>query len=99
MTRLAPATLAAVLLAASAPALAVVKPTNSHAPPSSFAPRPHTNRHVYGSPIEPRIVGQAQPLEHKRAPTRRSTRAMTREPRERKSRDATPAPGRRPRRG
>jgi hypothetical protein len=71
MTRLAPAALAAVLLAASAPALTAVKPTNSHAPPSSFAPRPHTNQHVYGSPIEPRIVGHTQPLEHKRTPMKR----------------------------
>jgi hypothetical protein len=81
MTRLVPAALAALLLAASAPAFAALKPTNSHAPPSSFAPRPHTNQHVYGSPIEPRIVGHTQPLEHKRAPTKRSARTMTRDSR------------------
>jgi hypothetical protein len=99
MTRLAPAALAAVLLAASAPAFAGVKPNDSHAPPSSFAPRPHTNQHVYGSPIEPQIVGPARPLQHKRAPTKRSARTMPRDTHDRTAKGAPPARAPRPRPG
>jgi hypothetical protein len=99
MTRLAPAALAAVLLTASAPAFAAAKPTHPHAPPSSYAPGPHTNQHVYGSPIEPRIVGQAQPLQHKRTTTKRSARTMPRDSHDRTAKGAPPAPVPRPRPG
>jgi hypothetical protein len=96
MTRLAPAALAAILLASSAPAFAATKPANSHAPPSSFAPRPHTNQHVYGSPIEAPIVGHTRPLEHKRAPTKRSARTMARDS-HRMAKGAPPTPVPQPR--
>jgi hypothetical protein len=93
MTRLAPFALAAALLAASASAVAAAKPKDAHAPPSSFAPRPHSDRHVYGSPIGPPIVGQAQPLRHRAAPTTRSTaRTRPHESRDRAARPSAPAP-------
>jgi len=53
MHRLFIAWVAAVTLAAPTVALADQKPKgNSHPKPSSYAPGPHTNQHVYGSPIE-----------------------------------------------
>lgn len=44
------------------------KPTDSSAKPSSFVPHPHSNSHVYGSPIQPAIVGHAKTPHHKHTP-------------------------------
>jgi hypothetical protein len=94
MKRLIAAALGAVVLGAPALTSAATQPTGSHAPPSSFAPRPHSDRHVYGSPIEPRIVGHARAPVHKHAPTRASGRPTTRDGHSRASqaRAAVPVP-------
>jgi len=53
MTRIATVVLAVLALAGPAPAVAGGKPADSRRPqPSSYAPRPHSSDHVYGSPIE-----------------------------------------------
>ena len=36
-----------------------------HAKASSFAPRAHSKRHVYGAPIQGPIVGKRKPAAHK----------------------------------
>jgi hypothetical protein len=67
MTKFAIGMLAVIALVQ--PALSVgVQPTNSGAKPSSFVPHPHTNQHVYGSPIGPAIVGHAKTSHHRHAP-------------------------------
>lgn len=60
-----------VLTAALAqPALSAAntKSTDSKAQPSSFVPHAHTNSHVYGTPIQPAIVGHSRASRHKKAP-------------------------------
>jgi len=58
-------------------AVALVQPALSVAgeKPISYAPRPHTNQHVYGEPIEPAIVGHAKTSHYKPAPKKRSSSA------------------------
>jgi hypothetical protein len=76
MTRIATAVLAAIALTGPASALAASKPAEPrHAPPSSYAPTPHSGPHVYGSPIETAGTGQAQESRHKHASPKRSTNA------------------------
>ena len=71
MHTLATAVFAAIALAGPAVARADSKPGSSHPLPSSYAPRPHSSDHVYGSPIETPIVGRAH------APTKHTTAAKT----------------------
>jgi hypothetical protein len=59
MKTVASAMLAAITLAGPTLAVAGGNPTDARAKPSSYVSRPHTNRHIYGSPIEPPIVGRA----------------------------------------
>ncbi len=55
---LAMAGLAAIALVGSSLATAADIPPPKSAPqPSSYAPQPHSSTHVYGSPIEPPLVG------------------------------------------
>ena len=63
-------------IAHTEPALSIASGTSteSRSKPNSYAPQPHTNRHVYGAPIEPAIVGHAKTSHHKRAHTKASTR-------------------------
>jgi hypothetical protein len=67
MTKFAMTVLAAIMLQ---PALSVagVQSTHTAAKPTSFVPHPHTNHHVYGSPIGPAIVGHAKTSHHRHAP-------------------------------
>ena len=51
----------ALALGVAIDASAASDPTSTHAKPSSFAPRPDSGPHVYGSPLGPAIVGQRQP--------------------------------------
>lgn len=57
----------ATALAGSAPSIAGDQPTNPASKPTSFVPHARTNRHVYGTPIEPPIVGHAKRSHRKRA--------------------------------
>ena len=53
-------------------------PNDSHPKPSSFVPHPHTNNHVYGSPIQPAIVGHKKTSHQKHAPKKQSSGAAHR---------------------
>lgn len=64
MRAIASAVLAAITLAGPTLATAGGKTTDSGLKPNSYAPQPHTNRHIYGSPIEPHIVGHARASHH-----------------------------------
>jgi hypothetical protein len=68
MTKIAIAVLAAAALVQSALSAAT---TDSGTKPSSFVPHAHSNHHVYGSPIQPAIVGHAKTSHHSHAPKRR----------------------------
>jgi hypothetical protein len=71
MKRFAFIVLAAVALMQSALSVAGDKPTDSSAKPSSFVPHSHSNTHVYGTPIQPAIVGHAKTSHHKPTPKKR----------------------------
>ena len=68
MTKSAMAVLAAVALMQPALSVAGVQSTRCAAKQSSFVPHPRTNHHVYGSPIEPAIVGHTKTSHHRHAP-------------------------------
>ena len=77
MKTVAGAVLAAITLAGP-PALAGGNPTDSAPKPSSYVSGSHSNRHVYGSPIEPRIVGRATATHHTHPHKKLSSSATTR---------------------
>jgi hypothetical protein len=60
MTKFVVIAVAAVTLMQSAMSIAGDKLTDSRPKPSSFVPHPHSNTHVYGSPIQPAIVGHSK---------------------------------------
>jgi hypothetical protein len=64
MTTIARAVLAAITLLGPTLAVAASGPTEPHSKPSSYAPRPHSDSHVYGTPIGPPIVGHRKPSHH-----------------------------------
>jgi hypothetical protein len=68
MTKSAIAVLAAIALMQPVLSVAGVQSTRSAAKPTSFVPHPHTNHHVYGSPIEPAIMGHSKTSHHRHAP-------------------------------
>jgi hypothetical protein len=71
MTKFALVVLAAIALVQ--PALSAADaPANSGAKPSSFVPHPHTNNHVYGSPIQPAIVGHGRTSHQRHLQKKRS---------------------------
>ena len=70
----------AISLTQSALSLAGDKSTDSRAKPSSFVPHPHSSSHVYGTPIQPAIVGHATASHHKRTPKKQSSSAAHRKP-------------------
>lgn len=72
--------LAAVTLMQSAWSLAGDKSTDSGAKPSSFVPHPHSSTHVYGSPIQPAIVGHAKTSRHKHTPKKQFSSAAHHNP-------------------
>lgn len=67
MWKFALTALAVVALIQSTPSVAGAA-TDSKPKPSSFVPHPHTNNHVYGSPIQPAIVGHKKASHQKHAP-------------------------------
>jgi len=79
MTKFLITMLAAAALVQPALSVAGVQPAGSGAKPkpSSFVPRPHTNHHVYGAPLQPVIGGQGKTSHHKRAPKKRSSDPTT----------------------
>jgi len=73
MTRFAIAVIAAVTLMQSALSVAGDKSTDPRPKPSSFVPHPHSNTHVYGSPIQPAVVGHSRVSHHKHTPKKPSS--------------------------
>lgn len=63
---------AAFTLAHAAIALAAGVTADAPAKPSSFVPHPHSNSHVYGTPIQPAIVGHSKTSRHKHTPKKPS---------------------------
>jgi hypothetical protein len=74
MTKFAIAVLAVVTLVQ--PALSVA---DAPVKPNSFVPHPHTNQHVYGTPIQPPIVGHAKTSHKKHTPKKRVSSAAHRD--------------------
>jgi hypothetical protein len=79
MTKFAITVLAAITLVQPGLSVAGDKSTDSRAKPNSFVPHPHTNQHVYGTPIQPAIVGHAKTSHQKHAPKKRSSSAAYRD--------------------
>jgi hypothetical protein len=78
MTKFAIAVLSAVTLVHPALSAAGDKSTDSRAKPSSFVPHPHTQTHVYGSPIQSAVVGHSAAPHHKHTPKKRGSSAAHR---------------------
>jgi len=78
MTKFAITVLAAITLVQPALSVAGDKSTDARAKPNSFVPHPHTNRHVYGTPIQPAIVGHAKTSHQKHTPKKLSSSAAHR---------------------
>ena len=72
MTKFATTVLAAVTLMLPALSVAGDQPNDSRAKPNSFVPHPHTNNHVYGTPIQPAIVGHTKTSYHKQTPKKQT---------------------------
>ena len=79
MNKIAIAVLAAITLAGLTVSVAKGEPFDSGSKPSSFAPQPHSNSHIYGAPIERPIVGHAKASHHNQVQKRRSTSPKTRD--------------------
>ena len=79
MSKIAITVLAAITLAGSTVSAASGAPIDSGSKPSSFAPQPHSNDHIYGAPIEPPIVGHAKAPHHNHVQKKQSTSAKTRD--------------------
>jgi hypothetical protein len=65
-------TVLALTLMSPVLSMAADNPPAAGAKPSSFAPHPHANHHVYGSPIQPAIVGH-KASHHQHASKKRSS--------------------------
>lgn len=96
MTRIATAVLAAITLIGAGPALAAGKPAKSSALPSSYAPRPHSDNHVYGSPIETYKPAPAQPGHRQHAPTKPGATPTARHAQHHRANARRTAPGPQP---
>jgi hypothetical protein len=78
MTKIAITVLVAITFAGSTVSVASGEPTGSGSKPSSYAPQPHSNDHIYGAPIEPAIVGHAKASHHNHVQNKRSPNAKSR---------------------
>lgn len=78
MTNFATALLAAAVLMQPALSVAGDAPAASGANSSSFVPHAHTQQHIYGSPIQPAIVGRAKTAHHKSTPRKPASHAVHR---------------------
>ena len=65
--------LAIAALVQSAASVAGNASPDSRAKPSSFVPHSHTNNNVYGSPIQPAVVGHPRVSHHKLTPKKRTS--------------------------
>jgi hypothetical protein len=71
-------TLLAITLAGPAPSVAGATATAPGSKPSSYVPQTGTHSHVYGTPIQPPILGHAKASHRKHAQTKASMGASTR---------------------
>jgi hypothetical protein len=76
-------TVLAVAVTLVQPALSVPagKSTDARAKPTSFVPHSHSNTHVYGSPIQPAIVGHTKTFHQSRTPKKKPSSVAHRNPR------------------
>jgi hypothetical protein len=79
MTKFAIIVLATLTLAQPALSVARDMSTDSRAKPISFVPHAHTNHHVYGSPIQPAIMGHSKTSHHKHTSKKQSSGAPNRD--------------------
>jgi hypothetical protein len=70
--------LLAITLAGPALSVAGATATAAGSKPSSYVPQTGTHSHVYGTPIQPPILGHAKASHHKHAHTKASTHTSTR---------------------
>jgi hypothetical protein len=75
MTKYALTLLTAVALAQPALSVAADNPSGCDAHASSFVPHPHTSQHVYGTPIQPAILGHRKSSHLNHTPKKRSSSA------------------------
>jgi hypothetical protein len=85
MRTIATMMLAAVTLAGPALSVAGTTATAPGSKPSSYVPHPGTHSHIYGTPIQPPILGHAKASHHKHAqkvstgaPTNKDARLLPR---------------------
>jgi len=75
MPKIAFKVLAVAALAGSMASVAGANTASAGSKPSSFAPQANTNGHVYGTPIDPPIVGHAKSSHHQHPQRHASTGA------------------------
>lgn len=78
MRTIAITVLAAIMLAGPPLSVAGTTATDAGAKPSSYVPQTGTHSHIYGTPIQPPILGHAKASHHKHAQKKASTSAATR---------------------
>lgn len=78
MRTIAISVLAAITLAAPALSVAGATTTAPGSKPSSYVPQSGAHSHIYGTPIQPPILGHAKASHHKHAQKKASTGAATR---------------------
>ena len=78
MRRIAILVLAAIALAGPALSAAGATLTDAGSKPSSYVPQTGTHSHIYGTPIQPPILGHAKASHRRQAQKKASTSAATR---------------------
>jgi hypothetical protein len=78
MRTIAIALLAAVTIAVPTLSVAGATTTGAGSKPSSYVPQTGTHSHIYGTPIQPPILGRAKASHYKHAQKKASTGAATR---------------------
>jgi hypothetical protein len=80
MTKLPMIVIAVATLVQSGLTMAGDKSAGSHAAPNSYVPHPHASNHVYGTPIQPPVVGHARSSHQKSAAKKRTLGAARKAP-------------------
>jgi hypothetical protein len=78
MRPIAIALLTATMIAAAALSVAGAATSGAGSKPSSYVPQTGTHSHIYGTPIQPPILGHVKPSHHKHTRMKSSTGAAAR---------------------
>jgi hypothetical protein len=78
MRTIAIALLAAMTIAGPTLSVAGATAAATGSKPSSYVPHTGNQSHIYGTPIQPPILGRAKPSHHKHTQKKSSTEAATR---------------------